>query len=178
MSFPVPAHDTDGGEGMPDISQLTTNDTEAYRTLRLEALKRCPEAFGRSHDEEAVRGTEFFADIVERNAVFGAFDDGILVGMAGFFVMDMAKSRHRGVLWGMYVQEAYRRTGIGETLVRAIMDHASDRVEQVHLGVVTTNEAARRFYLRCGFEEYGVDPRALKLGGEYYNEALMWKKFV
>lgn len=125
-----------------------------------------------------MQGIGFFAKIVERNAVFGAFGGEALFGMAGLHVVDKTKMCHRGLLWGMYVQEAYRRGGIGEALLRAILDHARGRVEQVHLSVVTTNEGARRFYLRCGFEEYGVEPRALKVGGEYFDETLMWKRLL
>jgi RimJ/RimL family protein N-acetyltransferase len=41
------------------------------------------------------------------------------------------------------------------------------------LTVVASNVAARRLYSAAGFEEYGLERRALKVGDEYYDEVLM-----
>jgi RimJ/RimL family protein N-acetyltransferase len=41
------------------------------------------------------------------------------------------------------------------------------------LTVVASNVAARRLYSAAGFEEYGLERRALKVGSEYYDEVLM-----
>jgi hypothetical protein len=35
------------------------------------------------------------------------------------------------------------------------------------------NNAAVRLYTRLGFKEYGLEQRALKFGGRYYDEVLM-----
>ena len=47
---------------------------------------------------------------------------------------------------------------------------ARDRVEQLLLSIITNNERARRFYGKMGFEPYGLEPRALKIGDQYYDE--------
>jgi ribosomal protein S18 acetylase RimI-like enzyme len=46
-------------------------------------------------------------------------------------------------------------------------------LEQVALGVSTTNVAAKRLYESLGFEIYGRENRALKIGDEYVDEELM-----
>jgi RimJ/RimL family protein N-acetyltransferase len=46
-------------------------------------------------------------------------------------------------------------------------------VEQVNLAVVDDNMSARRLYKRCGFSAYALDKRALKYGGQYFNDVLM-----
>jgi RimJ/RimL family protein N-acetyltransferase len=45
----------------------------------------------------------------------------------------------------------------------------------VQLTVVAGNETARRLYAGLGFEEYGLEKKALKLGDRYFDEILMAK---
>ena len=49
-------------------------------------------------------------------------------------------------------------------------------LEQVHLCVVTTNEAALKLYRSCGFVIYGQDPAALKIGDTRHDEFLMVRR--
>ena len=60
-------------------------------------------------------------------------------------------------------------------MVEAVSDTASRYVELIQLTVVTDNEAARRLYAGLGFVEYGLEKKALKQGGRYYDEILMAK---
>ena len=46
-------------------------------------------------------------------------------------------------------------------------------VEEVRLTIVATNTAAIRLYERAGFEQYGLERRALKIGDDYHDEVLM-----
>ncbi len=46
-------------------------------------------------------------------------------------------------------------------------------LEQVYLAVMATNEPALRVYRALGFETYGREPHALKIGETYYDEDLM-----
>lgn len=46
-------------------------------------------------------------------------------------------------------------------------------VEEVRLTVVATNTAAVRQYTRAGFNQYGLERRALKIGDDYHDEVLM-----
>jgi len=43
----------------------------------------------------------------------------------------------------------------------------------LHLAVTRGNEAARRLYLGLGFQIYGVERRALRVDGVWYDEELM-----
>ena len=76
--------------------------------------------------------------------VFGAFIAGELVGTVGFWRDDGAKTAHKAVLWGMYVRPQARKSGTGRLLVDGVAAHAATRVEQLHLAVVSENEAALR----------------------------------
>ena len=159
------------------IRRLETSDSALYRDIRLEALKQNPEAFGSTFEKENGEPLSWFEAVVSRTDIFGAFLDGTLVGIAGYVAQESSKQAHKAVLWGMYVRPAARNSGLGKKLVAAVLIHARGRVEMVQLTVVSENEGARRLYSTLGFVEYGLEKRALKQDGRYYDEVLMVKFF-
>jgi ribosomal protein S18 acetylase RimI-like enzyme len=159
----------------PQIRRLEIVDSALYRDIRLEALKQNPEAFGSTFEMESEKPPSWFETAVSRTDIFGAFLEGTLAGMAGFVTQESSKRAHKGVLWGMYVHPAARNSGLGRRLVESVLIHARERVEAIQLTVVSENEAARRLYRTLGFIEYGLEKRALKQNGRYYDEVLMVK---
>lgn len=163
------------------IRPLGPDDAEAFRALRLAALQATPEAFGASHAEEAARPLERFAERLAPeppSRVFGAFAGDALVGTAGFLAMNSAKTRHKGMLWGVYVASDWRGHGIGEKLVAAVIAHAQHHVLTLRANVVTTNRAAYALYTRLGFAPYGIESRALCVDGTFHDEALLALDFM
>jgi ribosomal protein S18 acetylase RimI-like enzyme len=151
------------------IRRLGPADAEAYRTIRLAGLREATYAFASSFEAEAGRPIEHFGERLAATAVFGAFTDGRLVGMAGFRRAGSAKEQHKGELWGIYVDPAARGLSIGAAVVQAALDHARGEVEQVRLAVSHGNAAAIGLYERLGFVAYGREPRALK-GPDGYSD--------
>lgn len=86
---------------------------------------------------------------------------------------DGVKQRHKGMLWGMFIKLGARGTGLGSSLVARVLEHARQTVEEVRLTVVATNTTAIRLYERFGFERYGLEKRALRIGDDYHDEVLM-----
>ncbi len=161
----------------PVIRAFTPDDAEAFRALRLEALSADPEAFGNAPADECLVPMETVAARLGAGHTFGAFHGALPVGMAGFLAESGEKRRHKGLVWGVYVRADWRGRGLAGRLVDRVMAHAASRVELLHLSVVAGNEAARRLYERKGFEAYGLERRALRLGDRYVDEILMVHMF-
>ena len=156
---------------------LSAENWAAFKTLRLEALDAHPEAFGSSFEEEFARTEDEWKAEFKRSDLFGFFEKNKLVAVAGFFVYSSLKMCHRGVLWGMYIQPDYRRKGIAVALLKTVIAHAQKRVTQLHLTVVTHNQAAVKLYEKNGFRIYGTEPQSLKVGTVFHDEHLMVLEF-
>ncbi|MCP8969902.1 GNAT family N-acetyltransferase [Ectobacillus ponti] len=162
-----------------EIRMLQREDAESYWRLRLEALQQHPEAFGSSYEDAVQRTMEQVRDTFPCSPglwALGALrEDGTLAGMVGFRQETGQKLKHKGMIWGMYVQSASRGTGTGRRLMEAAIAKAKElpELEQILLAVVTANTAARRLYESLGFQTYGLEQRALKLGDIYLDEMHM-----
>jgi len=156
------------------IRRLETDDAAIYREMRLEGLKAHPEAFGASWDDEIEQPSAWWSERLESNTVFGGWiDRSPLLGVASFYVLGATKQRHKGILWGMYVHPDARGTGLAASLLQHVIEHARPLVEEIRLTVMASNTAAHRLYSAAGFEPYGLERRALKVGDNYYDDVLM-----
>ena len=158
-----------------EIRVLSGSDAAAFQRIRLEGLLESPTAFGSSHEEEV----EFsLAKVEERlapadgRAVFGAFDGETLVGVTGIRREHQLKLRHKTYIWGVYVTSPYRGKQVGRRLLEAAIECARsmEGVRQATLTVTVLNEFALSLYLSLGFVEFGLEPNALSIEGEYYDE--------
>lgn len=155
------------------IRPLRSDEAVHYRELRLLALRLHPESFGSSFEEEALLEIDVFAERLADGRVFGVWSGEQLVACAGLALREKPKLRHKGHLWGMFVRPEVRGRGIGERLLREVLTHSRTCCEEVLLTVVADNTAAYRLYAAAGFVEYGREPRAIKIGSDYFDELLM-----
>jgi ribosomal protein S18 acetylase RimI-like enzyme len=161
------------------IRFLTADDANEWLRLRLEALENDPGAFSSSVEEhhmltpEGVRRRLGSAE--EDSFVVGAFRDGSLVGTVGFYRDKGPKNRHKGRVWGVYLTPKERGAGIGRQMMERLIQHAAEigGVEQILLAVTMAQKAARNLYRSLGFETFGTEPRALKIGQTYIDEEYM-----
>ncbi|CZL29099.1 putative acetyltransferase YhhY [Legionella pneumophila] len=155
------------------IRQLFNADWHIWKDIRLEALNNSPESFGSSYEEEVLMTDADFQNGLSKGYVLGAFVDDLLVSSAGLYTLNSLKTKHRGVLWGMYTRLEYRGKGIATALIQTLIQHAKIHVTQLHLTCVTSNFVARAFYQKQGFRIYGTEPKALKINDTFYDEYLM-----
>jgi len=161
-----------------EIRFLNPDDAGEWWRLRAEALAGDPEAFSSSSDEHK---TLTLDEVKKRlggttdSFVVGAFEDGRMVGMAGFHRETGPKTRHKGRIWGVYVTPMKRGSGTGRTLMRASLERAAtiEGLEQIMLSVAETQGVAVGLYRSLGFETFGREPRALKIGNRAIDEDYM-----
>lgn len=157
-----------------DIRVLTEEDAQAFRALRLRALKEHPEAFGRDYAEEQATVVEEIGNRLRSNSerfMLGALNGNTLCGIVGFHRYPGRKTRHRAMISSMYVIPMARRMGLGTQLLRTTIERAGrlDGVEELILAVTVGNETARSLYGALGFEPSHVEKRYIKIGNTYHD---------
>ncbi|MDR3096419.1 MAG: GNAT family N-acetyltransferase [Paraburkholderia sp.] len=159
------------------IRPLTADDIDAFHALRLRATVDTPYGIVPTREEEA-RWTreENIARVRQtgQQAVFGAFDGAVLIGIVGWRRETRQKLAHKVLIWGVFVEPAYRRAGVARRLMERAIEHArANGLRQMHLSVSARNPRAQALYRSLGFTIYGVEPRAMCIDGEYTDEELM-----
>jgi ribosomal protein S18 acetylase RimI-like enzyme len=158
------------------VRPLGAADAEEFRRVRLEALRLHPEAFAASYEDECVLDAAQFAGRLATPGLtrFGAFTRQEMVGLVALQVPGGSKVRHKAQLFSMYVADGHRRTGLADRLVQTVIDAAREAGALVlQLTVTVGNAPAQRLYKRMGFEVYGTERHALKVGDRFYDEELM-----
>jgi ribosomal protein S18 acetylase RimI-like enzyme len=142
------------------IRRLEPSDVDAFRAVRLDALRLHPEAFGAAYEDESALDREQFVERLSTPGLirFGAFDErGAMVGLIGLVMGSGAKQRHKAFLFSMYVDAAHRGTGLAQQLVETVIATAREASAVVlQLTVAADNAPAQRLYRRMGFTTYGV----------------------
>lgn len=159
------------------IRELTTEDFTNWNEMRHLALETESINFGSSNEDEDAKRPELY----ERNMgkqdwfILGAFEGDRLVGMVGFFRYEQVKTKHKGMIWGMFVHPDFQGQGIGAKLMHSSIEKATamNGLDVILIGFTEGNSAAQKLYTKVGFKEYGREEGCLKHEGKYYNEVLM-----
>ncbi|MFC4852471.1 GNAT family N-acetyltransferase [Actinophytocola glycyrrhizae] len=132
--------------------RLTGDDWRLLRDLRLAALADAPHAFGSS-----LAGEEGLGEADWRRRLAGGLwtvvsPDGVPAGLVGAYV----REPDTPMLVSMWVRPGARGLGIGNLLITDVLRWAAEnRWSRVVLRVADGNDAARKLFLRHGFEPTG-----------------------
>lgn len=162
------------------IERLDASHALDYRALMLEAYDLHPQAFTSSVRERATMPLSWWESRLtgKLEVVFGAFEEGKLVGIVGLAFEPRQKAWHKATLFGMYVSGKVRQRGLGYRLVQTALAEAQnhERLKLIQLTVTAGNEAAFNLYKRCGFIQYGLEPMAVRVGEDYFDKIHMWRE--
>ena len=142
--------------------------------MRREVTRENPVQMGLTYEEELTRTLDSFRaqlSFTHPNVMFGSFVEGELVATAAIgYTSKFPSSRHKMVMWGVFTSPRYRRQGLSRQVVEAAVEHAfNNGVSRINLQVYVPNEPAIALYKSIGFVEYGVEPEAVCINGQYYD---------
>ncbi len=161
------------GVGGLEIRRLAPAEARDFHRLRLEGFARQSRQFRYAPQDEAHLTAREIEARLARDFVLGVFDGEALVGVAGLSRGTGLKTAHKALLFGMYLRRDYRGRGVADALMSLLIEEAQRTVEIVTLTVMSDNAPAVALYRRWGFESYGLEPRAVKEDGLYFDEMLM-----
>ncbi len=162
--------------GISTIRRIGTDDVEAFRRIRLEALREEPLAYASSYEDWAALSEEDWRDRMSE-PVFLAFLVDEPVGLAGLMRQRPGKMVHRASIVMVYVRKSQRGTGVADLLVDAVVEEARAMgIVQLELAVTAENRTAVRFYERKGFVPIGRVPGALIHEGRELDDLMMARR--
>ncbi|HEX7303915.1 GNAT family N-acetyltransferase [Lentzea sp.] len=139
-----------------EIHQVEPDEWRLWRDIRLEALSSDPEEFGSTLAVEREYGEAEWRDRAAEGLKVVALDREPVALVA-------ATAKPEGLyLYSMWVRDSHRGRGIGEALVRAVLEWAAgEGWKIVTLRVWVDNLPARRLYKRLGFVQ-AEDPEYME----------------
>lgn len=145
----------------PELRVVPVDETNwtVYRELRLAALKGAPRAYWTTYAQAASRGDDEWRQLVsqspDRSRTWLALRDEQAVGTVGAFRLPDHPA-DECVLVGMWVDPLARGLGVGERLVRTVLEAAVEQgMRRVVLEVAHENGPAVALYERSGFVPTG-----------------------
>lgn len=161
------------------IRRMSAGDLSAFRSLRLAALLESPTAFSATVDGEQGLSDEQVLTRMEgpsHSGIWGAWNaNQVLVGTVGLLHLPQSKLQHKAALYAVYIAPCARGLGLGCQMMQTVIAHTRllTDLRQLYLGVTAGNSPALRLYQSLGFVEYGREPAALCVEGQFYDEILM-----
>lgn len=116
----------------------------------------------------------WFAERDKRYAALVALDERIITGWASLNRFSQ-RCAHAAIAYlSIYVSRDRRGTGIGGTLLRALISRAKEGgFHKIVLHALRHNEAGRRLYRSCGFRYVGTFREHGMLDGRYVDVIAM-----
>lgn len=129
------------------------DDWSAFREIRLRALADAPDAFGATVAQAAAQPDETWRErAAGPGPILLVLEDGEPVAMGGAYAPEGA---HEAMVWGMWTAPEARGRGHAARILDELVAWCRARGRDVLLHVTEGNDAARRLYLRHGFEPVG-----------------------
>ena len=139
------------------LHPVSPEEWESHRDVRLAMLQEAPDAFWFTYADEAAYDEADWRQRIEGAWLVQARDASGVLGSAGLGSHWEPERATTATLFGMYVAPEARGRGVGEALVRAVLEQARRFGKtEVVLEVTSSNVVAEGLYARCGFVRTGA----------------------
>ncbi len=134
------------------VRETMMADWQAWRDIRLQALRDAPDAFSSTYAEQNKLGEDHWRQRVAGGGLFLAWIPEVSAAEPAGMAAGYQAVAGTVELVSMFVRPQARGRGVGEALIDAVTGWARERdATSVHLWVTETNKHARLLYERCGF---------------------------
>ncbi len=147
-----------------DCRMLKPQDAEMFRPLRMAALQEAPLDFESTFEAESRMLIPELQKLMQQHAIIGGFVNGQLKAFAIIDAVRLPRLAHRSRISSVYVAAELRGSGAAESMFKWMLNEFARFFTLFRLGVRADNERAIGFFKKMGFQEIGVEPRALYLG--------------
>jgi len=155
-----------------DVYELTVNDWERLRTLRLASLADSPEAFGADYAAESELPREAWLERMANVRYYTALIEGHDMAVMS---VDQFEGDFGANIWlgGCWVHPTVRGTGVMKAMINFIDSVAEERAWRCQgLGVWHDNYAAIAAYEKLGFTSQGEMQESTRQPGMYYQRMI------
>lgn len=153
------------------IRRITPEEIQSYHAIRLRAVSADPDAFLPTSDEEKTRTEDEMYRTLQSQYILGAYDGTKLVGLIALALQEKHKFSHIGILGSLFVEPAYRKSGIARLLMDHVLKLARElNLYSLQLKVVTTNFPAINLYKSLGFACWASEKNALCDHGRFMDQ--------
>ncbi|MFV0606139.1 MAG: GNAT family N-acetyltransferase [Niabella sp.] len=132
------------------IKALTLNELDAYKRIRLQALKTDPQSYCNSFEKEASMSQEAWVQRISNpeGIIFGLYHAEELIGITAILIEEHCV----GHLTHSYIQKQYRGLGLSKQLFTARMQWAKEKgVQKLIINHRKNNLASKAAIQSVGF---------------------------
>jgi ribosomal protein S18 acetylase RimI-like enzyme len=130
--------------------QLTSDDWQTFKNIRILGLTQDPRAFGRSLEDEVSKDEKYWRDRLSdsERLHYGAFLNNKLVAVGGLKKI----SDDNYMIVAVYTIPEYRKQGISTHLIELLLEYIKEK--SIHIASLMVNKAqtsAVDMYIHMGF---------------------------
>lgn len=160
------------------VRNLSSNDWQLYKCIRLRSLVESPDAFGSTYEEEVSFSNDKWLDRVNVGSrakdalpLLAEIDEQAIGLACG--VIHSVNDKY-AMVYQMWVDPSVRGRGVGKALLKRIMNWAAEaKMHGVKLDVTTSNEGALKLYSPAGFVNFG-EPKPLRSGSKQCTQSMIF----
>ena len=159
-----------------DIVELTPNDWEEVKQLRIESARNAPRAFGDVVEQMNSMTEENWRSLFTTGRYFAARENGKLLGIVCMVRESNESTDHIVNVYSLFVTPDARRRGVGTSLLERVLTEVADgRTRKLRLRVDAKDDGAIALYRSMGFSEVGLLKEEMRVGDEFVDKLIMEK---